>query len=158
MRVVFPALLAVSVAIAITGITLGVRARSGVDDVLEGSALAAAKGRGLRDHVPIERTIAPPVPVSPRFAAEVPAGATLSWHLDEGTDGARVELCPTDDFDPQRTVNLDVKGDHAQLPADWPSGVWYWRLRGRHRAYLGDRATPTWMLYVPGPGQASGAS
>ena len=41
-----------------------------------------------------------------------------------------------------------LHGEQVALPAPWPSGVWYWRLRGRDGAIVGDRSTPTWMVYV----------
>ncbi len=151
MRIVFHAMLALSVAIALTGMALGAQGRLAGAQAPAGSSHTAALHRAPRDHVPFEATIAPPVPESPRFAAEVAGAPKLAWHLEDGTDGARLELCPTSDFDEAKTVRMDVRGDKVQLPSPWPPGVWYWRLRGRSRGSIGDRATPTWMLYVTSP-------
>jgi hypothetical protein len=149
MRFLFHAMLGISMAVTATGLVLGVGASSGPSaDAPPGSSSAASRARAARERLAVEETIAPPVPVSPRYAAEVSASPVLAWRLEEGTEGARVELCPTNDFDVATTRRFDVAGEKLQLPAPWPHGVWYWRLRGRHRAYLGDRATPTWMLYV----------
>jgi hypothetical protein len=156
MRIVFHAMLALSVAVALTGVALGAQSRLAPRE--EGPSVwshTAALRRAPRDRVAFEETIAPPVPVSPRYATPVTGAPLLAWRLAEGTDGARVELCPSNDFDVEKTVRLDVRGDHVQLPAPWPTGVWYWRLRGRTRAYVGDRATPTWMLYVGEPPPAA---
>jgi hypothetical protein len=163
MRLVFNVMLAVSVAVALTGITLGAQARFAGERPREpeqesGTQHTAALRRAPRERVAFEQTIAPPVPVSPRFATAVWGPPALAWRLEEGTDGARVELCPSSDFDDAKTVRLDVSGDHVQLPAPWPSGVWYWRLRGRTRAYVGQRTTPTWMLYVGAPQGLANAS
>jgi hypothetical protein len=156
MRFLFHAMLGTSVAVAAMGIVLGFTGGgTTADEGLEGSASVVALHRAPRERLPVEQTIAPPVPVSPRYAAEVGSAPVLAWRLEEGTDGARVELCPTNDFDAATTRRFDVVGEAVQLPAPWPHGVWYWRLRGRHRAYVGDRATPTWMLYVGGGATAS---
>ena len=72
----------------------------------------------------------------------------MLWHLEEGTDGARVELCRTPDFDATTTRHIDVHGDRLDLPAGWPEGAWYWRLRGREDGMTGTRVAPTWMLFV----------
>ncbi|HEY1697818.1 MAG TPA: hypothetical protein VGG39_36910 [Polyangiaceae bacterium] len=148
MRFVFHAMLGVSLVVASAGIVLGAQARSGCDAAATGPSHTAALRRGPREHVAIEQTIAPPLPVSPRYGAEVGSGPTLSWRLPAGTDGARVELCPTSDFSDATTRHLDVPGEELRLPAEWPAGVWYWRLRGREQGAVGDRATPTWMVYV----------
>jgi hypothetical protein len=156
MRFLFHAMLGISVAVVATGVVMGAGVRLGtLDDDPGGSASALPLHRAARERLPVEQTIAPPVPVSPRYAAEVTGAPVLAWRLEEGTDGARVELCPTNDFDVATTRRIDVVGEKVQLPAPWPHGVWYWHLRGRHRAYVGDRATPTWMLYVGDGASAS---
>jgi hypothetical protein len=94
--------------------------------------------------------------VSPRYASEVAGAPRLAWRLAEGVDGARVELCPTNDFDEATVRRVDVVGDEITLPATWPAGVWYWRLRGRAGADFGDRATPTWMFYAKAPTASGG--
>jgi hypothetical protein len=152
MRFLFHAMLALSLTAVAAGVALGAQARLADRDDADESAppVKPSLKRAPTERVPVEETIAPPVPVSPRFAAEVSASPVLAWRLEEGTDGARVELCPTNDFDPDTTRRIDVAGDHVQLASALPPGIWYWHLRGRRRAYLGDRATPTWMLYVRG--------
>lgn len=155
MRFVFHAMLGVSVAVTLTGITLGAEARYGGDESLAGPSNTTAAGRVHRGRLAIEQAIAPPLPVAPRYGAEVTGTPTLGWRLAEGTDGARVELCPTSDFDESTTKRIDVTGEELRLPASWPAGVWYWRLRGREDAAVGDRATPTWMLFVVDASSAS---
>jgi hypothetical protein len=153
-RFVFHAMLGVSIAVASTGITLGA-ARGGPDDGLDSASHLAAARRVARARVSAEQSVAPPFPVSPRFGAEVAGRPVLAWRLEEGTDGARVELSPTSDFDEATLRRIDVRGDQLTLPAPWPAGVWYWRLRGRDGAIVGDRATPTWMLFVTDRASAS---
>ena len=144
-RLVFHAMLGASVAIAVSGIALGVQARP---DGLDGSSHTAAAHRWTRNRGTVEASVAPPMPVAPRFGAEVAGTPVLAWRLEEGTDGARVELSPRSDFDEQTVRRIDVRGEKLALPASWPPGVWYWRLRGREGETVGDRTTPTWMLFV----------
>jgi hypothetical protein len=147
-RYAFHAMLAASIAVAITGIALGAEARRGPLDGLDGSSHTAAAHRAERARVAAEQSVSPPLPIAPRFGAEVAGRPLLAWRLEDGTDGARVELSPTSDFDEATLRRLDVRGEQVTLPAPWPSGIWYWRLRGREGAVVGDRATPTWMIYV----------
>jgi hypothetical protein len=147
-RFAFHAMLGVSIAVALTGIALGAEARRGPEDGLDGSSHTAAAHRGARARIPVVAAGAPPFPIAPRFGASVTGRPVLAWRLEEGTDGARVELSPTNDFDEATLRRIDVRGEQVVLPAPWPAGVWYWRLRGRDGATVGDRATPTWMLYV----------
>jgi hypothetical protein len=107
--------------------------------------------------IPVEQAVAPPLPISPHYGEEISGQPTLAWRLMEGTSGARVELCPTMDFDGETTRHIDVVGDKVMLPASWPAGVWFWRLRGRTGRVVGDRTTPTWMLYVTAPAPAQAA-
>ncbi|HEY6459916.1 MAG TPA: hypothetical protein VIY73_07180 [Polyangiaceae bacterium] len=155
MRFVFHAMLGVSLVVASAGIVLGAQARRGHEDAATGPSHTAALRHAPHEHAALEQTIAPPLPVSPRFGAEVGAGPTLSWRLPAGTDGARVELCPTSDFADETTRRVDVPGEELRLPAQWPAGVWYWRLRGREQGAVGDRATPTWMVYVTPDGSSA---
>jgi hypothetical protein len=149
MRFVFHAMLGVSVAITLAGIALGEEARRARSEP-PGPTHTAALHRTPHEHVSVEQTIVPPMPVAPRYGAEVGSTATMHWRLPEGTDGARVELCPTSDFADETTRRLDVPGEQLRLPPQWPAGVWYWRLRGRENGAIGDRATPTWMVFVTG--------
>jgi hypothetical protein len=155
MRFLFHGMLGLSMAAVAAGVVMGAKdrlARIESDESTTGSPSALLHHARV-DRVSVEATIAPPVPVSPRFAQEVSATPVLTWRLENGTDGARLELCPTNDFAPETTRRIDVTGDHVQLAAALPAGIWYWHLRGRHRAYMGDRTTPTWMIYVrPGEG------
>jgi hypothetical protein len=150
-RFLFQAMLGVSIAITATGIAFGVKARPMGQDEVVGASHTAASHRLAPGRTTVEQSVAPPLPVAPRFGAEGGWRPALSWHLEQGTDGARVELSPTSDFDEVTLRRIDVRGDRVVLPASWPSGVWYWRLRGREGAIVGDRATPTWMLYVGSP-------
>jgi hypothetical protein len=155
-RFAFHVMLGVSIAVAVTGIALGAESRRRPDDGLDGSSQhTAAAHRAERARMAVEQSVAPPLPIAPRFGAEVGGRPTLAWRLDEGTDGARVELSPTSDFDDATLRRIDVRGEQLVLPPTWPAGVWYWRLRGRDGAIVGDRATPTWMLYVT---ESAGAS
>jgi hypothetical protein len=95
-----------------------------------------------------EMAIPPPIPLLPRYGEKVTSRVPMLWHLEDGTDGARVELCRTPDFDATTTRFLDVHGDRLDLPAGWPEGAWYWRLRGREEGMTGARVAPTWMLFV----------
>jgi hypothetical protein len=153
-RFAFHAMLGVSIAVAVTGIALGAEARR-AEDSREGSSHTAAAQRSARARISVEQSVAPPFPIAPRFGAAVLGRPVLAWRLEEGTDGARVELSPTSDFDATTLRRIDVRGEQVALPAPWPSGVWYWRLRGRDGSTVGDRATPTWMLYVTDAATAS---
>jgi hypothetical protein len=143
-------MMAVALALAATAIALGAQARFGGGDGAAAFSHKASASRVRRTQMRMEQRVAPPFPISPRIGAGVAAAPVLSWRL-QGTDGARVELCPTSDFDPATSRRLDVRGERLILPASWPTGVWYWRLRGRDGSTVGDRATPTWMLYVASP-------
>lgn len=148
MRFVFHAMLGVAVAGVATGLVCGVVERHA------GAAASVVHGAIYRDverRAPAERTIAPPLPLLPRYGEVVAPGAPLVWHLLEGTDGARVELAPTADFDPARTRIIDVDGETMKLPGSVGAGVWYWRLRGSQRGLVGEQSTPTWMLDVSTP-------
>ncbi len=144
----FHSMLAVAVAVAVTGLTLGLQARAGSGDDDFAQRPVTALHREHHTRIPVERSIAPPLPIAPRFGAGVSGAPKLEWRLAEDTDGARVELCPTDDFADGTTRHMDVEGEEIGLPEPWPAGVWYWRLRGRAAGVVGDRATPTWMLFV----------
>jgi hypothetical protein len=154
-RFAFHAMLGVSIAVALTGIALGAKAGRGPEDGLDGSSHTAAAHRAARARTTVEQSVAPPFPIAPRFGASVAGRPVLTWRLEEGTDGARVELSPTSDFDDATLRRIDVRGEQVSLPAPWPSGVWYWRLRGRDGAIVGDRSTPTWMVYVTDSAGAS---
>ena len=145
-RLLFHAMFGLAIAIAATGTALGVEARLAQPDVSEGSH-RKVDSPGDRA-IAATRAVAPPLPIAPRFGAGIAGSPTLSWRLEEGTDGARVELCPTRDFDESTIRRIDVDGEQVTLPAPWPAGFWYWRLRGRDGRVVGDRTTPTWMVYV----------
>jgi hypothetical protein len=147
MRFVFQGMLGISMGITAAGMTLGLQARDAADPSLSSSSHTSATRHSTHGRMDLLEAIAPPLPIAPRFGSEVAAAPRLAWRLTDGTDGARVELCPSSDFD-ERTRLIDVTGSELRLPPSWPPGVWYWRLRGKHGADTGDRATPTWMLYV----------
>jgi hypothetical protein len=149
MRFLFHAMLVAAVAIVFVGLTCGSAEWASYD----AARLPAHSTlhRGAHARLPLEATIAPPIAIVPRYGEAVTPGTTLVWRLTEGTDGARVELSPTADFDPVRTRVIDVDGDRMRLPAGLAAGAWYWRLRGEADGNVGDRATPTWMLVVAQP-------
>ncbi|HEX8793782.1 MAG TPA: hypothetical protein VF765_22720 [Polyangiaceae bacterium] len=149
MRFVFHAMLVAAVAIVLVGLGCG-SAEWATYDAVHLPAHATLH-RGVHERLPIEATIAPPIAIVPRYGDAVASGTTLVWRLTEGTDGARVELSPTPDFDPARTRVIDVDGDRMRLPAGLRAGAWYWRLRGESDGVVGARATPTWMLVVAQP-------
>lgn len=149
MRFVFHAMLLAAVAIVLVGLGCG---------SAEWASWEAAHvpvhptlHRGAHARLPLEATIAPPIALVPRYGQAVAPGTPLVWRLTEGTDGARVELSPTPDFDPARTRGIDVEGDRLRLPAGLAAGPWYWRLRGESDGAVGQRATPTWMLVIAQP-------
>lgn len=147
-------MLGISIAASLTGIALGAQAGRGTQEVGAASREVAGHREG-RDHIAVEQSVAPPFPISPRSGAEVAGRPVLAWRLEEGTNGARVELSPTSDFDEATLRRIDVRGEQLALPASWPPGIWYWRLRGLDDATVGDRSTPTWMVYVIDPASAS---
>ena len=117
MRFVFHVMLGVSIAITTAGIALGLEARDEAAS-LGVPAHTSPTHRVYAEHLDIEETLPPPLPVSPRYGSEVGPTASLSWRLTEGTDGARVELCPTSDFDESRTRHIDVAERGAAPAAD----------------------------------------
>lgn len=149
MRFVFHVMLVSAVAIVLVGLGCGSAEWSSYEAARLPSH--ATLHRGAHSRLPIEATIAPPIAIVPRYGEAVTPGTTLVWRLTEGTDGARVELSPTPDFDPARTRRIDVDGDRMRLPAGLAPGAWYWRLRGESDGAVGERATPTWMLVVAQP-------
>lgn len=149
MRFVFHAMLVAAVAIVLAGLECG-SAQWASWEAARVPAHATLH-RGTHSRLPLEATIAPPIAIVPRYGAGVAPGTTLVWRLTEGTDGARVELSPTPEFDPARTRVIDVDGDRMRLPAGLAAGAWYWRLRGESDGAVGERATPTWMLVIAQP-------
>jgi len=150
----FHALLFLAVGVTAGGLTMGLEHRLDAGDgeltATTGTLRASVLHRSPHARRTVEETIPPPLAISPRYGEEVPTAAVLSWRLADGSDGARIELCPTRDFDEATTRRIDAVGEELKLPASWPPGVWYWRLRGRSDGVVGDRATPTWMLTVRG--------
>jgi hypothetical protein len=149
MRFVFHAMLLAAVTIVLVGLGCG----SAEWSTWEAGRLPAhaTLHRSAHARLPLEATIAPPIAIVPRYGDAVAPGTTLVWRLTEGTDGARVELSPTSDFDAARTRVIDVDGDRMRLPAGLRAGAWYWRLRGESDGAVGERATPTWMLVIAQP-------
>jgi hypothetical protein len=149
MRFLFHAMLFAAVGIVVIG--LGCGSAEWASYEASRPAAHATLHRGAHTRLPLEATIAPPIAIVPRYGEVVTSGTTLVWRLTEGTDGARVELSPTADFDPARTRVIDVDGDRMRLPARLQAGPWYWRLRGEADGAVGERSTPTWMLVVAQP-------
>ena len=143
-------MLLLTTTIVATAVAVGARAWARASSMEEGAtADKTALHHDETARFPVERTIAPPAPLSPRYGDSATGVTTLSWQPDDRTDGARVELSPTPDFDDATTVRIDAAGDHADVPTS--PGVWYWRLRGRLESAVGDRTSHTWMFYVPEP-------
>jgi hypothetical protein len=107
---------------------------------------ASATHRVERRGVPVERTIPAPLQLGPHYAEASAASVTLSWRLQDGTDGARVEVSSRLTFDDGATERHDVDGE--QLAIAPAAGVWYWRTRGRSDGAVGETTSPTWMFYV----------
>lgn len=153
MRFIFHAMLGFSIGLVATGMVYGtvVRDHAGHD----GAHLRLARARAAEAVVrlPFEATVAPPLPVLPRYGVAVPAGATLAWHLLDGTDGAQVELSSTPTFEPGTTKLIDVDGETLKLPGDLGTGILYWRLRGRQGDVVGERTSATWMVDVVAPSE-----
>jgi hypothetical protein len=148
MRFIFHAMLGFSIGIVGTGMAYGTVARDhGGHD---GARLRLSRGHAAaaQIRVPVEATVAPPLPMLPRYGVAVTPGATLVWHLLEGTDGAQVELSSTPTFEPGTTKLLDVDGETLKLPTDLGTGILYWRLRGRAGDVTGERTSSTWMVDV----------
>jgi hypothetical protein len=109
---------------------------------IDASATHHVEWRG----VPVERTIAPPLQLGPHYAEALTRVITLSWRLQDGTDGARVEVSSSAEFDVGATEHHDVDGEGLTLPA--APGIWYWRARGRADGSVGETTSPIWMFYV----------
>ncbi len=151
MRFLFHAMLGFSIGVVGTGLVYGTVVHDRV-------AHAGARGHGARGReaqtvarVPLELTIAPPLPLFPRYGDPVAPGSTLAWHLLDGTDGAQVEISSTPTFDLGTTHRLEVDGETVKLPLGLGAGMWFWRLRGRQGDVTGERATSTWMVDVVVP-------
>ena len=151
MRLFFHGLFGLAIGIVGAGLASGIAARSTSSHAAELTPTPRPVGHESRVRVSREQAIAPPEPLLPRYAERVSPGGSLAWALDPDTDGARVELSPSPTFDVTTVRFIDVEGDRFRLPASLTAGVWYWRLRGRAEGILGDRATPTRMMFVTTP-------
>jgi hypothetical protein len=135
--------------LATAGVAAAHRVRSGGGEAPGTSEnVAAATRRGIEPRTPAERAIAAPSVEGPAVGEVVRGAPTLSWRLAAGTDGARVELSPTSDFDDAATLRYDAPGDRLVVPA--VPGVWHWRLRGRSAGAIGEAASPVASFTVVG--------
>lgn len=142
-------MLGFAVGIVVTGVAYGAVAHHReTSGGAEGHARPYAE---VQQRLSLEAAIDPPTPLLPRYGDAVDPGFNLVWQLGQGSDGARIELSRTPAFDEGATHHFEVDGERLRLPAGWPAGAWYWRLRGRSDGVLGDRAAPTWLLVVPQP-------
>ena len=93
-------------------------------------------------------TITAPRPVAPLSTSTVTSRRpTLRWALASATDGAHVDICA----DRACTTILaggDVTGSSFLPSADLPTGVAYWRLRGRSGSTAGTETSPMWQFTV----------
>ena len=153
MRFLFHAMLGFSIGVVGTGLVYGTVVHDRVAH--DGTRGHGARGRDVlaqaQARVPLELSIAPPLPLFPRYGDPVAPGTTLAWHLLDGTDGAQVEISSTPTFEPGTTQRLEVDGETVKLPAAIGAGMWFWRLRGRQGDIIGDRTTSTWMVDVVVP-------
>jgi hypothetical protein len=151
MRFLFHAMLGLSIGVVGSGLVYGAVARERVVHAGARGHVARQIARAVPARVPVEMTLPPPLPMFPRFGEPVAPGATMAWHLLEGTDGAVVELSPRPTFEPDTTRRLEVDGETVKLPAGLGPGIWYWHLRARQGEITGERATATWMIDVMAP-------
>ena len=149
MRFLFHAMLGFSIGVVGTGLVYGTIVRDRV--VHDGARGHRVHARDVVPRVPLEMTVVPPIPLFPRYGEPVVPGATLAWHLPDGTDGAELELSSTPTFEPGATRQIDVDGETFKLPQGLPVGILYWRLRGRQGDVTGEQTTPTWMVDVVAP-------
>ena len=108
----------------------------------DGTRGHGARGRDVlaqaQARVPLELSIAPPLPLFPRYGDPVAPGTTLAWHLLDGTDGAQVEILVDADlraghdaaaggrWRDREAAGSDRRGD-VVLAAAWSSGGHHWR-------------------------------
>ncbi|MEI8256925.1 MAG: VCBS repeat-containing protein, partial [Deltaproteobacteria bacterium] len=99
--------------------------------------------------------MAPPVdlpaprPIAPLSTSHVTSRRpTVRWALGAATDGARVEWC-RDRACADIVASVDAQGLTARPPDDLPTGVVFWRLRGRAGTATGSAPSPTWQFTVP---------
>ena len=149
MRFIFHGMLGFAVGIVATGVAYGAVARDHV--IRDGASGHPRPHAEVQQRLSVQAALDPPTPLLPRYGEQVAGGSSVVWHLAEGTDGARIELSRTPTFDDAVTHHFEADGERLRLPAGWPAGVWYWRLRGRADGVIGDRAAPAWMLVVPQP-------
>jgi hypothetical protein len=153
MRFLFHAMLGFSIGVVGTGLVYGtvVHERLARDGTRGHGAHARDVLAQAQARVPLEMTITPPLPMFPRYGEPVAPGATLAWHLLDGTDGALVEISSTPTFEPGTIRRLEVDGETVKLPPWLGAGMWFWRLRGRQGDVTGEKTTSTWMLDVVVP-------
>lgn len=90
----------------------------------------------------------PPRPISPISASTVGARRPMfRWQLAAGTDGARVDFCRERSC-AAPVLSFDVVGSAATPPSDLPSGVLFWRLRGRSGVVTGLSDGLVWQITV----------
>ena len=90
----------------------------------------------------------PPRPIAPISTSIVGARRpTFRWQLAAVADGARVELCRERSC-AAPVLSFDAVGVTAVPPSDLPTGVLFWRLRGRAGAITGQSPGAVWQITV----------
>jgi hypothetical protein len=90
--------------------------------------------------------IPPPRPLSPLSTAVVTSRRpTFRFLLAPGTDGAHIDICRERACTTILT-GADIATGTATPPVDLPTGVLFWRLRGRTGELTGTRTSPTWQF------------
>lgn len=73
---------------------------------------------------------------------------TFKWKLPSGEDGAHIDVC-RDRACTTVVLSQDVAGEQLAVTQDLPSGVVFWKLRGRVKGNAGNDPSPIWELFVP---------
>ncbi len=97
----------------------------------------------------VPSAVPPPRLVSPSSGTTMTTKSPrLAWHLPQGANGARVELC-ADRACAQVLTAFDAVGENAVVPVALPSGPVFWRAVGRDGNVVGVAASSTWELIIP---------
>ncbi len=90
----------------------------------------------------------PARPIAPISSSMVSVRRPLfRWELASGSDGVRVDVCRERSC-VAPVLSFDATGTSSLPPSDLPSGVLFWRLRGRVGAVTGLSAGAVWEMTV----------
>ncbi len=93
--------------------------------------------------------VSTPRPIAPLSGATVTSRTPLlELELDDGTEGAYVEIC-ADRGCETILADFEFDGPEGASPMELPAGRIYWRAFGRSDAEQSDAPTPSWELWVP---------